>query len=52
MRKEIKDEIKQYMEDNDNGEVSPPFLWNACKAVLRGGIITKTAALKKITRTN
>lgn len=47
MRKEIKDKIKQYMEDNDNGEVSPPFLWDACKVVLRGRIIAKTAALKK-----
>lgn len=47
MRKKIKDKIKQYMEDNDNGEVSPPFLWDACKVVLRGRIIAKTGALKK-----
>lgn len=47
MRNEIKDDIKQYIQDNDIEEVSPPLLWDACKAVLRGRIIAKTAALKK-----
>lgn len=35
------------MEENDNGEVLPPVLWDACKAVLRGKIIAKTAPSKK-----
>ena len=47
MKDEIKEEIGKYLNENDNGEVSPPFLWDACKAVLRGKIIAKTAALKK-----
>lgn len=45
--KEIKGKIQQYLVENDNGEVSSPFLWDACKAVLRGKLISKSAALKK-----
>lgn len=25
---------KKHLEENDNGEVLPPVLWDACKAVL------------------
>lgn len=32
----MKTEIKHYLEENDNGGVSPAVLWDACKAVLRG----------------
>ena len=35
------------MEFNDNGEVSPPILWDACKAVMRGRVIAVTSFLKK-----
>lgn len=47
MREEIVKAIQTYIEVNDNGEVSPPVLWDACKAVLRGKIIAKSAYLKK-----
>jgi len=40
------------LEENDNGEVSPPVLWDACKAVLRGKIIAKSAYLKKLRQRN
>lgn len=29
MKQEMKEEIGKYLEDNDNGEVSPIFLWDA-----------------------
>lgn len=32
----MKTEIKHYLKENDNREVSPSVLWDACKAVLRG----------------
>ena len=44
---EIKEEIKTYLTENDNGEVSPVILWDALKAVLRGRLIAKTASIKK-----
>lgn len=47
MREEIKIEIQRYLDENDNEEVSPPILWDACKAVLRGKLIAKAAYLKK-----
>lgn len=47
MKEDMRAEIKKYVEENDNGEVSPSILWDACKAVLRGKIIAKTTALKK-----
>lgn len=40
-------EISDYLEYNDNGEVSPPVLWDACKAVMRGKVIAITSFLKK-----
>lgn len=48
MKEEMIKEIETYIEENDNGEVSPPVLWDACKAVLRGKIIAKSAYLKKM----
>lgn len=48
MKEEMIKEIQTYIEENDNGEVSPPVLWDACKAVLRGKIIAKSAYLKKM----
>lgn len=44
----MRTEIKQYIEENDNGDVSPAVLWDACKAVLRGKIIAETALVKKL----
>jgi len=43
----MKAEINTYLENNDNGEVSSPILWDACKAVMRGKIIAITSLLKK-----
>lgn len=47
-RREMADELKIYLEHNDNGEVNPAILWDASKAYLRGKIIAKSARLKKI----
>ena len=35
------------VEQNDNGEVSPSILWDACKAVMRGKLIARAAYRKK-----
>ena len=39
MRQQIRTDITNYLDENDNGEVSPQILWDASKAVLRGEII-------------
>ena len=36
---EIKEEIKKYLETNDNGDTTTQNLWDAAKAVLRGKFI-------------
>lgn len=43
----IKEEIKQYMEVNNNGEVGPEIVWDALKAVMRGKVISFCAYQKK-----
>ena len=45
--KEIKEEIKKYLETNDNENTTTPNLWDAAKAVLRGKFIATQAYLKK-----
>lgn len=50
LKQDLQREIQIYLEENDNGEVSPPILWDACKAVIRGKIIAKLALQKKIRR--
>ena len=40
-------EIQDYLEHNDNGEVSLPVLWDACKAVMRGKVNAATPFLKR-----
>lgn len=47
MREQIRTDIKEYFEENDNGEVSPQTLWDACKEVLREKIIGYSSNLKK-----
>ena len=47
MRPQIRKDIKDYLNDNDNGEVSPLILWDACKSVLRGKTIGYSSNLKK-----
>lgn len=47
MKEQIRDDIKNYLSDNDNKEVSPSILWDALKAVVRGKIIGYSSNLKK-----
>lgn len=47
-RNSMEKDLALYMQDNNNGEVNPSILWDAAKAVLRGKIIARTAALKKM----
>ena len=44
---EIKEEIKKYLETNDNENMTTQNLWDATKAVLRGKIIAIQTYLKK-----
>ena len=44
---EIKEEIKKYLETNDNEHTTTQNLWDAAKAVLRGKLIAKQSYLKK-----
>ena len=44
---EIKEEIKKYLETNDNENTMNQNLWDAAKAVLRGKFIAIQAYLKK-----
>ena len=45
--KEIKEEIKKYLETNDNENTKNQNLWDAAKAVPRGKIIAIESYLKK-----
>ena len=44
---EIKEEIKKYLETNDNADTMTQNLWDAAKAVLRGKFIAVQSNLKK-----
>ena len=44
---EIKEEIKKYLETNDNENRTIQNLWDAAKAVLRGRFIVIQAYLRK-----
>ena len=44
---EIKEEIKKYLETNDNENMTIQNLWDAAKAVLRGKFIAIQAYLEK-----
>lgn len=43
----IKDGLKDYLQNNDNGTVTPNVLWDAWKAVLRGKLIAFSSHRKK-----
>lgn len=45
-KERIKNELKVYLEDSDDGNVNPVMLWDAAKD-LRGKIIPETAFSKK-----
>ena len=47
VNEEIKEEIKNYPETNDNENTTIQNLWDAAKAVLRGKFIVIQAFLKK-----
>lgn len=44
---QIKEDIKLFLTDNDNGEVNSAILWDTLKAVIRGRIISLCAKEKK-----
>ena len=44
---EIKQEIKKYLETNDNGDTTTQNLWDGAKAVLKGKFIAMQSYLKK-----
>ena len=44
---EVKEEIKKYLETNDNKNTTTQNLWDAAKAVLRGKFIAIQSYLKK-----
>ena len=44
---EIKEEIKKYLETNDNENMMTQNLWDAAKAVLKGKFIAIQSYLKK-----
>lgn len=44
----IKKDIKEFMELNNSGEISPAIIWDTLKAVMRGKLISLTAHLKKV----
>ena len=48
VNQEIKEELKQFMEINENENTSVQNLWDTAKAVLRGKYIAIQASLKKI----
>ena len=47
---EIKEEIKKYLEANNNKHITTQNLWDSAKAVLRGKFIAIQACLRKQTK--
>ena len=48
VKNEIREEIKKFLETNENELTTTQSLWNTAKAVLRGKFIAIQAYLKKI----
>ena len=47
LTEEIKEEIKKYLEANDNKDMTSQKLWDASKAILRGKFMAIQAHLRK-----
>lgn len=41
------EDIQRYLDENDNGEVTPPILWEAAKAEIRAKMIVITPTKKR-----
>ena len=48
VKNEIREEIKNFLETNDNELTTTQNLWDTAKAVLRGKFIARQAYLKNI----
>ena len=51
VNQETREELKRFMETNENEDTTIQNLWDTAKAVLRGKYITIQASLKKLEKT-
>ena len=48
VNQEIREELRRFIETNENEDTTVPNLWDTAKAVLRGKYIAIQASLKKL----